>query len=55
VQGQTDAMIGIGMNRDYELQGRRVLNITKNKLGGEHGSLVVLLNNKISAFKSIGK
>jgi len=55
VQGQTDAMIGIGMSKEYELQGRRVLNITKNKLGGEHGPLVVLLNNKISAFKSIGK
>lgn len=54
VQGQTDAMIGIGMNREYELQGRRVLNVTKNKLGGEHGAIVVIFNNKISAFKSIG-
>ena len=54
VQGQTDAMIGIGMNREYQASGRRVLNITKNKLGGQHTTVVVQLNNKISAFKSVG-
>jgi len=54
VQGQVDAMIGIGMNREYEASGRRVLTLTKNKLGGKHVSIVVQLFNKISAFKSVG-
>jgi KaiC/GvpD/RAD55 family RecA-like ATPase len=53
VQGQTDAMIGIGMNREYQASGRRVLNITKNKLGGKHLAITVRLNEKISAFKYI--
>jgi len=54
VQGQTDAMIGIGMNHDYDVKGRRVLNITKNKLGGDHSTIVVELHKEISAFKTIG-
>lgn len=54
VQGQTDAMIGIGMSKEFEACGRRVLNITKNKLGGSHVAIVVQLNAKISAFKTVG-
>ena len=54
VQGQTDAMIGIGMNAEYQASGRRILNITKNKLGGKHIAIPVQLNQKISAFKSLG-
>ncbi len=54
VQGQCDAMVGIGMNAAYEASGRRVINITKNKLGGEHIHFTVQLNHKIAAFKSVG-
>ncbi len=54
VQGQTDAMVGIGMNAEYQASGRRILNITKNKLGGKHIAIPVQLNQKISAFKSLG-
>jgi hypothetical protein len=54
VQGQCDAMVGIGMNAAYEASGRRVINITKNKLGGEHIHFTVQLNHKIAAFKSTG-
>jgi len=54
VQGMTDAMIGIGMNHEYDVMNRRVLNITKNKLGGEHKTIIVQLNKDISAFKSVG-
>lgn len=54
VQGQCDAMIGIGMNAQAQATGRRVLCITKNKLGGEHLNINVQLNHKISAFKSSG-
>ncbi len=52
VQGMCDAMIGIGMDAAGEANGRRILNITKNKLGGEHTHINVHLNHKISAFKS---
>jgi hypothetical protein len=54
VQGQVDAMIGIGMNDSYAASNRRVLNITKNKLGGKHTHIVVQLYPEISALKSIG-
>jgi hypothetical protein len=54
VQGQVDAMIGIGMNDSYASANRRVLNITKNKLGGKHTHIVVELFPKISALKAIG-
>ncbi len=54
VQGMCDAMIGIGMDNAGEASGRRVLNLTKNKLGGEHVHINVHLNHKISAFKSSG-
>lgn len=54
VQGMCDAMIGIGMNESYQASNRRVLNITKNKLGGEHIHFTVSLDPKISAFKSVG-
>ena len=52
VQGQCDAMIGIGMNNEYQAAGKRVLCLTKNKLGGKHYNIHVRLNYKISAFKS---
>ncbi len=54
VQGQCDAMIGIGMNAEYEAAGKRVLCLTKNKLGGKHYNIHVKLNYKLSAFKAIG-
>jgi len=54
VQGMCDAMIGIGMDAAGEASGMRILNITKNKLGGEHTHIRVHLNHKISAFKSTG-
>lgn len=54
VQGQCDAMIGIGMDNAAQASGRRMLCLTKNKLGGKHYNIAVQLNYKISAFKSIG-
>ncbi|MEE8207692.1 MAG: AAA family ATPase [Nitrosomonadaceae bacterium] len=54
VQGQCDAMVGIGMDAKAQATGRRMLCITKNKLGGEHINIQVLLNHKLSAFKSVG-
>lgn len=53
VQGMCDVMIGMGMNDEYERMGRRVLNITKNKLGGTHEAIHVQLMNEISMLKGI--
>jgi len=53
VQGMCDVMIGMGMNREYERMGRRVLNITKNKLGGTHEAIHVQLMNDISMIKGL--
>lgn len=53
VQGMCDVMIGMGMNKAYEAMGRRVLNLTKNKLGGVHEAVIVQLFNEISMLKGI--
>ncbi len=53
VQGQCDAMVGIGMDYNYEAMGRRMLCITKNKLGGPHVNLPVILYNEISMLKGL--
>lgn len=53
VQGQCDAMVGIGMNWDYEVMGRRMLCITKNKLGGPHVNIPVKLYNEISMIRGV--
>jgi len=54
VQGMCDAMIGIGMDAQAQATGKRMLCLTKNKLGGKHYNILVQLDYKISAFKSIG-
>lgn len=51
VQGQTDAMVGIGMSPDCEAMGRRTLCITKNKLGGPHSNIDVDLINDYSMLR----
>jgi len=53
VQGMCDVMIGIGMNDEYERMGRRILNITKNKLAGKHDALIVQLLPEISMIRGI--
>ena len=53
VQGMCDVMIGMGMDDNYQRMGRRVLNLTKNKLGGTHNAVIVQLLNEISMIKGI--
>jgi hypothetical protein len=53
VQGMCDVMIGMGMNKQYQQMGRRVLNLTKNKLGGVHEAVIVQLINEISMLKGL--
>lgn len=53
VQGMCDAMIGIGMSSEWEKMGRRMLCITKNKLGGQHANVPVQLISEYSMLKEI--
>ena len=48
VQGQMDVMIGIGMNPEYEQQGRRMLSLTKNKNSGNHDVFPITINQDIT-------
>ena len=48
-----DVMIGMGMNNEYERMNRRMLNITKNKLAGNHEGIIVELFPEISMLKGI--
>jgi archaellum biogenesis ATPase FlaH len=41
IPAQADVMIGIGMSREDEIMGRRVLSLPKNKPGGNHDSFPV--------------
>jgi hypothetical protein len=55
VQGTADLMLGIGYNDEYAARNRRVLNITKNKIAGKHGYVVVQLDAPKSVVKSVRK
>lgn len=50
---QIDLMIGVGMNQAYEADNRRMLSLPRNKLNGEHGSLVVRVNPQLSKVDSL--
>lgn len=54
VQGQYDVMLGIGMDDAYQRMNRRVINITKNKLGGDHSKIVVTIVPQVSMLRSVG-
>jgi KaiC/GvpD/RAD55 family RecA-like ATPase len=41
IPAQADVMVGIGMSREDETMGRRVLSLPKNKAGGNHDSFPV--------------
>jgi KaiC/GvpD/RAD55 family RecA-like ATPase len=41
IPAQADVMIGIGMSREDEMMGRRVLSLPKNKAGGNHDAFPV--------------
>jgi len=48
VQGQMDIMIGIGMDESYKQQDLRMLNLTKNKISGNHEHFPVRVNEALS-------
>lgn len=53
IPAQADVMVGIGMSRDDELQGRRVLSLSKNKPGANHDSFPVRVDLSRSKVLSI--
>ena len=54
LQGMYDVMIGVGMDSNYERMDRRMLNLTKNKLGGEHGFVIVQMVREVSMLRGLG-
>ncbi len=48
VQGQMDVMIGIGMDQAFEQQDKRMLCLTKNKIGANHDSYPVYVKPELS-------
>ena len=48
-----DVMIGIGMSKNLEEQGLRCYSLPKNKLSGDHGSVIVRINPFISRVSSL--
>lgn len=53
MQAQVDVMIGIGMSKSLEEQGLRCLSLPKNKLEGDHGSVIVRIHPFISRISSL--
>ncbi|MEE8599412.1 MAG: ATPase domain-containing protein [Dehalococcoidales bacterium] len=53
VQGQVDAMIGIGMDDAHKSMNRRVFNVVKNKLSGIHDHKTVTIFPKLSAIRGV--
>jgi len=54
LQGQYDVMLGIGMDDNYQRMDRRMINITKNKIGGEHGCVIVGIVREVSMLRGVG-
>ena len=53
VAGDADLMIGIGMNESMEAQGRRMINLPKNKVSGRHEYFGVEFDTRHSKVKSL--
>ena len=54
LQGMYDVMLGIGMDDNYQRMDRRMINLTKNKIGGEHGFVIVQLVREVSMLRGVG-
>lgn len=46
VPGAADLMIGLGVNDKWQAQGRRMINLPKNKIGGQHVSFPVFIDDE---------
>ena len=54
VQGQMDVMIGIGMDDAFEQQNKRMICLTKNKIGANHDSFPVVVKPELSKVIDLG-
>jgi len=52
IPAQADVMVGIGMTREDEAMGRRVISLPKNKPGGVHSHFPVLVDTQKSRIRS---
>lgn len=52
IPGAADLMIGIGVNDGYDMDGKRMISLPKNKVSGKHGAFPVWVNVKQSRFMS---
>jgi archaellum biogenesis ATPase FlaH len=50
IPGAADVMLMIGMNDDYDMQDRRMLTLSKNKVGGNHSHWPVGIRREQSRF-----
>ena len=48
IPSQVDLMIGVGMNGEYEGQGKRMVSLPKNKVSGDHSSFIINVNPKMN-------
>lgn len=53
MQATADVMLGLGMSKNLEEQGLRCYSLPKNKLSGDHGSVIVRINPFISRVSSL--
>ena len=53
IPAQADVMIGVGCNKDFEAQGRRMLSLAKNKLSGVHEPFAVSVDPTLSKVTSV--
>jgi KaiC/GvpD/RAD55 family RecA-like ATPase len=52
IPGAADLMIGIGVNEEWDNQGKRMISLPKNKINGRHGSFPVWVDPQLTAFMS---
>lgn len=52
IPAQADVMVGIGMTREDEQMGRRMISLPKNKPGGNHAAFPVLVDTTKSRIRS---
>lgn len=53
VQAQVDAMIGLGMDHEDRLVGRRMMCLVKNKISGNHDNIPCMIDESLSKVRSL--
>ena len=55
IPGACDVIMMVGSNDDFEKRDLRVVTFAKNKRGGDHGSVTVSVDRKLSRVMSYGR